>query len=88
MTRLQHLMILSLPWVGCCFSTDNLSLTSFSGLNPQMKMKHFKKHWSMDIQVKVKDAAEEVVRLLSRFIMISDINEWPIVQTTLQETEQ
>jgi hypothetical protein len=26
-----------------------------------MKMKHFKKHWSADLQGKVRDAAEEVV---------------------------
>ena len=65
-TRLQHRMLLSLLCVGCCVSTDNLTLTSFSVLNPQMKMKHFKKHWSLDLQVKVRDVAEEVVRLLSR----------------------
>src|ERR1700734_75545 len=64
MTRLQHLMLSSLPCMGCHFSTDNFSLITFSVLHPQMKMKHFKKHWSTDLQVKVKDAAEEVVSLL------------------------
>jgi len=47
------------------FAMHGLSLITFSVLHPQ-KMKHFKKHWSMDLQVKVKYAAEEVVRLLSR----------------------
>src|SRR5882672_198714 len=90
MTRRQHLMLLSFTCVGCVFrvSTDHLSLTSFSVLNPQMKTKHFKKHWSTDLQDKVRDAAKEVVSLLTRvhFITISDINEWPTVQTMLQET--
>ena len=64
MTRLQNLILSSLPCVGCCLWTANLSLITFSVLHPQMKMKHFKKHWSTDLQVKVRDAVEEVVSFL------------------------
>jgi len=45
------------------FAMHGLSLITFSVLHPQ-KMKHFKKHWSTDLQVKLSDVEEEVVNLL------------------------
>ena len=69
MIRLQHLLHISCQWVWI-LSLNVKNTKILLVLNPEEKMKYFKKHWSVELQKDVANCVEEVVGASSVFLVL------------------